>query len=301
MNFVVHLESLAHDVRIGTELIFPIFVAQHQNRRRAELVVIRQKSPPHQRIHSKKVEVIRRHDRCSHPIRIPVPVENERHRMVFHQPCQRLVLLAIILDFVHRKSRIVDALLLCLLANEDELLALRIWKRSQKHSVYHAEYRGIRSDPERKRKHGKTRESDILAHRPQSVSGVLLKHFPVLARRRRENARQRFPPHANHSHRSSPVPRLTLLIVEGVLHLAAIVRTEVRRQDAQQRPKHSFRKRKMGRVHRSTPPPTKVVCASCPYASSGLRNRFLLRAIATSSSKRRASFIATRRPRSVSR
>ena len=126
VDFVVHLRGFPHNVRIAAEFVFPILVAQNQYRWRAELVVVRQESSPHQGTHSEKVKVICRHNRCSHAIGISMPIENERHCVVFDQARERLTLLAIILDLVHRKTGIVDAFLLCLLPKEHKLLSLRI-------------------------------------------------------------------------------------------------------------------------------------------------------------------------------
>ena len=119
--------------------------------------------------------------------------------------------------------------------------------------MHHAEYRRICSNTERERENGKRGESQILAHRAQGVSGVLLKHFPVLARSSNENTRQRFPPHACDSHRPRLVARLAFLVFERVFHIMAIIPTEIGRQKAQERPKHSLGERNLGRVHQRGP------------------------------------------------
>jgi hypothetical protein len=58
VRLVVHLEHAAYHVRIAAELRLPVRVAQHQHRRRAEVVVRVDKRAAVQRLGTEHVEEI---------------------------------------------------------------------------------------------------------------------------------------------------------------------------------------------------------------------------------------------------
>ncbi len=60
-----------------------------------------------------------------------MPEQDERHGVVFHQAGERLILFSIILNFMNRETNIVETLLLRLLADENKLLAVRIWQADE--------------------------------------------------------------------------------------------------------------------------------------------------------------------------
>ncbi len=154
MNFVVHFKSFSNDVRVGTEIVFPVVIAEQQDRCCAGLFISGTESSAKDRLHAKKIEEVPGHNASPHAIRIAVAVEDERHGVEFDQSGEAVVLLAKILDFVDRKLNVIDPEFILLLAQEDQLVAVGIRKWAQQHRLNDAENGGIGADAEGQRENG---------------------------------------------------------------------------------------------------------------------------------------------------
>src|SRR5580692_3772283 len=243
VHFVVHLKRLADDSGIGAEIVFPVFVAEKQDRRSAELVVVRQKGSSEERLDAKQVKIIGGDDACAHALGIAVPEKREGHGMVFHKPRQGAVLRAIVFNLLHRKRHVRDAQLRFLLADENQLLPLRIGQRAKKHGVHHAEDRGIGSDSQSERQNSHRSESRIFPHHAKGVTAVTRQDLPVLPRGGGKDSGDRFLPELERSEQTAAFFRFTVLLAKDAFHFAFIVRPEIEREHANKRSKQLLGKR----------------------------------------------------------
>jgi hypothetical protein len=107
MDFVVHRERGADDGRVAVELIHPEAVAEDDDRRRANLVLARQERAAEERLHADHLEEPVGHDASLHAQRIAVPVQLERHTMVFGHSAHRPQLAIEVFHLDHRIARVV--------------------------------------------------------------------------------------------------------------------------------------------------------------------------------------------------
>ena len=161
--------------------------------------------------------------------------------------------------------------------HRDQAVRLLVRQRLQEHGPGQAEHRGVRADPEGQRHEGGHAPRAVFPHRPEGVPRVLPHLGQVLAGGDVHHLDQRLPQAAPGA--AAGGPGVAALVGEQLLHLPAVVRPEVERQQAQER---------------SEP-------ALGPHAVLGLRTSFRDRARARTASMRAASAPATRRPWSVSR
>ena len=146
VNAIVHLECLAHDVRIAALVQFPIFVAQKENRGRSRLIVGRSKIPPQNGLHSEHPEKAVRNHAGRYTTGFVFRKQRELHGVVFHQAAQRAVLLAVIRHFGNRVADASQADLIRALMQHQELIALLVRQRLQQNSVDHTHDRGVGPD-----------------------------------------------------------------------------------------------------------------------------------------------------------
>src|ERR1700722_13619766 len=101
MNFIVHLKRFAHDGWIAAEFVLPVLIAEEQDRRRREFVVVRDKRAAKQWLYFEQIEIISGDNRRADAIRVAVAQQNERHAVVFHQTSERFILFSIILNLMY--------------------------------------------------------------------------------------------------------------------------------------------------------------------------------------------------------
>ena len=87
---VVHLEHRTHDVRVATESLLPVRIAQHQHRLGAQVVVGVDERAADQRLHAEHVKEVRRHHAGQHLVRLAAVEQRERHAVILDETVQGL-------------------------------------------------------------------------------------------------------------------------------------------------------------------------------------------------------------------
>ena len=110
-------------------------------------------------------------------------------------------------------------------------------QRPEQERVDDGEYARRPADSDRKRHDGRNRESRGAPENPDGIADVLAKHVHVLKGRGRQNVLNGFEPESYEASRAAGVGPLR---AKHLLHLAAVIRAEVERKQAQQHPEEAI-------------------------------------------------------------
>ncbi len=168
-------KRLVQDSRIGAEILYPHFVAQHKDWRRSRLVIRRLHHSPRERWHPQKLKRPRRHDAPFVSLRsFSRPVQHIG-LVIRDHPIKYVILLHIIQKLCPRVPspspglapfRVMDL-------HRIEPLRIRVGERLHHDVIDHAENCGGRPNPQRQRKYRDRRKSRRLPQVPQGIPDIL--------------------------------------------------------------------------------------------------------------------------------
>jgi hypothetical protein len=156
-RLAVEHELLVEHVRVAGEAACPEPVAQQRDALRAHLVLRGREGPPQLRLDAQRGEYPRGHLAPVQPLRLIGAGEHAGLPAKGDDSIEDFVLIAQILEVLHRKAHVVD--FFPPLRDEDQVLPFGVRKRLEQHAVDDAENRRVRPDAQGEGQHGQGGES----------------------------------------------------------------------------------------------------------------------------------------------
>src|SRR5262249_41264783 len=170
-RFTIERYLLAHHAGIAAESPLPEAGAEQDYALASWLIFFRPHFPAEDRPHAHRGEKTGRHFTNAQTLRIAFAAQHHIFGAIGQHAFKGRLRLSPVVEVRHGNTHLRD--LLGIFGKEHQSAGVRISERTKQHSVHHAEDRSVRTDAERKRKHGHHRERRRFAQHAHRVANVL--------------------------------------------------------------------------------------------------------------------------------
>ena len=148
----------------------PVFVAQHQHRRGARIVVAVDEGAAELRAHAEHVEEIGRDHAGVDAVGLAAIQQVERHLVELHQPAEAGELLAVVVELGNGDADGVLTGQRRRFLEQHQSIAFHVRQRLEQHAVDDAEHRGVGPDAQAEHQDGDQREPRLAPERSRRIA-----------------------------------------------------------------------------------------------------------------------------------